>query len=143
MPLMTWTDKLGVGVKVLDEDHKKLIDLLNQLDDGMKKGKGKETLGKVLDGLVKLHQVPLRPRRRIFAKTGYPSATHKKEHDDLVKQVLELQARYRSGELALSLATVEFVKNWLINHIQGATKNTGHISTPREFTRKTSVVRSR
>jgi hemerythrin-like metal-binding protein len=60
-----------------------------------------------------------------FAKTGYPAATHKKEHDDLVKQVLELQARYRSGELALSLATVEFVKNWLINHIQGCDQKYG------------------
>ena len=125
MPLMTWTDKLGVGVKVLDDDHKRLIDLLNQLDDGMKKGKGKETLGKVLDGLVSYTKFHFAREEEFFAKTGYPAATHKKEHDDLVKQVLDLQARYKSGELALSLATVDFLKNWLINHIQGTDQKYG------------------
>lgn len=103
MPLMTWTDKLGVGVRVLDDDHKKLIDLLNRLDDGMKKGQGKETLGKVLDGLVSYTKFHFAREEEFFAKTGYPAATHKKEHDGLVKQVLELQARYKKGELALSL----------------------------------------
>ncbi len=125
MPLMTWTDKLGVGVRVLDDDHKKLIDLLNRLDDGMKKGQGKETLGKVLDGLVSYTKFHFAREEEFFAKTGYPAATHKKEHDGLVKQVLELQARYKKGELALSLETVDFVKNWLINHIQGCDQKYG------------------
>jgi hemerythrin-like metal-binding protein len=126
---MTWTDKLGVGVKVLDDDHKKLIDLLNRLDDGMKKGKGKETLGKVLDGLVSYTKFHFAREEEFFAKTGYPALEHKREHAELVKQAEELQSRHKSGECALSIATLDFLKDWLIIHIQGTDKKyTEHLN---------------
>jgi hemerythrin len=38
MPLMTWTPKLSVGVAVLDEDHKKLVGMVNELYDAMQAG---------------------------------------------------------------------------------------------------------
>jgi hemerythrin len=125
MPFMTWTDKLSVGVKVSDDDHKRLIDLVNRLDDGMRTGQGKEVVGKVLDELVRYTKFHFAREEQMFAKTGYPAAVHKKEHDDLVKQVLDLQARYQKGELALSMETLEFLKNWLVNHIQGTDKKYG------------------
>ncbi len=37
---------MSVGVKASDEDHKKLIEMLNRLYEGMKGGQGKEVLGK-------------------------------------------------------------------------------------------------
>jgi len=35
---MTWTDSMSVGVKMLDDDHKKLIDMVNELHDGILEG---------------------------------------------------------------------------------------------------------
>lgn|SRR5271166_660699 len=125
MPFMTWTEKLAVGVKVLDDDHKKLIDMLNQLDDGMKAGHGKEALAKVLEGLVSYTKFHFAREEDFFAKTGYPAATHKKEHADLVTKVLDLQARCKRGELALSLETAEFLKDWLTSHILGTDQKYG------------------
>lgn len=127
MPLMTWTDKLSVGVNVIDDDHKKLVNMVNELYDGITAGKGKEALAKILDELVNYTKIHFDREEQLFAKTGYPAAAaHKKEHDDLTKQVLDVQAKYKNGSVAtLSLEVMNFLKNWLVNHIQGSDKKYG------------------
>ena len=52
MALITWNNMLSTGVTEQDNQHKKLIDLINQLNDAMQAGKGSEVLGKVLAELV-------------------------------------------------------------------------------------------
>lgn len=122
MPLMTWTEKMSVGVKVLDDDHKKLVALINDLHDGLKAGHGKETLGKILDGLVSYTKFHFEREEQFFAKTGYPNShAHKKEHDDLTRQVLSVQAKYKGGAVTtLSMEVMDFLKTWLTAHIQGS-----------------------
>jgi hemerythrin len=127
MPLMKWTDKLSVGVAALDEDHKKLVGMLNELFDGMQAGRGKEQVGKTLDGLVSYTKVHFAREEKFFAQTGYAaSVEHKKEHDDLTKQVIDVQQKYKAGATTtLSLEVMNFLKNWLINHIQGSDQKYG------------------
>jgi hemerythrin len=124
MPLMTWNDKLSVGVTVIDQEHKKLVGMINELYDAVQSGHGKAALGKILDGLVDYTKTHFAHEEKFFADTGYPdSAAHKKQHDDLTKQVLDVQAKYKSGATGtLSVEVLNFLKNWLINHIQGSDK---------------------
>ncbi|MGB2602658.1 MAG: bacteriohemerythrin [Candidatus Sulfotelmatobacter sp.] len=132
MPLMTWTEKLSVSVKVLDDDHKRLIALINDLHDGLKAGHGKETLGKILDGLVSYTRFHFEREEQFFAKTGYPNShAHKKEHDDLTHQVLSVQAKYKGGaDTTLSMEVMDFLKTWLTNHIQGSDqKYSAHLNS--------------
>jgi hemerythrin len=122
MPLMTWTEKLSVGVGVLDEDHKRLVAMVNELYDSMQAGHGKETLGRILNDLVEYTKGHFAREEKFFAQTAYPaSVAHKQEHDTLTHQVLEVQQKYMSGaSAALSIDVLRFLKNWLINHIQGS-----------------------
>jgi hemerythrin-like metal-binding protein len=122
MPLMTWTDRLSVGVKVLDEDHKRLIAMVNELYDAMQAGQGREALGRILDGLVRYTKEHFVREEKFFAQSGYPAtAPHKQEHDALTQQVIEVQRKYAAGSAAtLTLEVLQFLKKWLINHIQGS-----------------------
>ena len=122
MPLMIWTEKMSVGVKVLDDDHKRLVALINDLHDGLKAGHGKDVLGKTLDGLVSYTRSHFEREEQLFAKTGYPNShAHKKEHDSLTNQVLGVQAKYKGGaDTSLTLEVMDFLKTWLTNHIQGS-----------------------
>jgi len=124
---MTWTDKLSVGVKELDEDHKQLVGMINTLYDGMSKGKGKETLGPILDGLIGYARFHFGHEEEFFAKSEYPhAAAHKAEHNNFTRQVLDIQTRLRSGAAgSLSLEGMNFLKNWLVVHIQGSDKKYG------------------
>lgn len=127
MPLMTWNEKMAVGVNLLDTDHQKLVGMLNELYDAVTKGHGKESLGKVLDGLVDYTKIHFAHEETFFAQTNYPeAAAHKKEHDALTQQVLEVQKKYKSGvTTTLSLEVMNFLKNWLVNHIQASDKKYG------------------
>jgi hemerythrin len=127
MALMTWTDSMSVGVKVLDEDHKKLVGMVNELHDGILGGHRQEALGIVFNKLVSYTKVHFAREEEFFARTGYPAAAeHKKVHDELVKKASELQARYQEGATSmLSLETMSFLKNWLAHHIGGDDKKYG------------------
>ena len=131
MPLMTWTEKMSVGVVVLDNDHKKLVEMLNNLFDAMQAGKGRDALGKILDGLVAYTVEHFKREEQLFAQTGYPdAAAHKAQHEDLCKQAVAIQQKYKSGATTtLSLEVLNFLKNWLVNHIQGTDKKyTAHLN---------------
>lgn len=127
MAIMQWNEKMSVGVSMFDTEHKKLIDLVNELHDGIQAGKAPDSLAKVLAGLITYTATHFKHEEEFFAKTGYPaSADHKKEHDDLTKQVLDIQAKVAAGATGmLSLEVLAFLKKWLINHIQGSDKKYG------------------
>lgn len=127
MPLMNWNDKLSVGVTVIDNDHKKLVGMVNELYDGVQSGHGKDSVGKILDGLVAYTKVHFDREEQFFSQTSYPAApAHKQEHADLTKQVLAVQQQYKSGATnTLSLEVLNFLKNWLVTHIQGSDKRYG------------------
>jgi hemerythrin-like metal-binding protein len=122
MAFFEWNSEMSVGVKACDDDHKQLIDMLNRLYEGMKKGQGKDVLGKVLDDLVKYTKFHFAREEEFFDRTGYQAADHKREHRELVKQAETLQSRYKSGESALSIETLDFLRDWLTIHIQGTDK---------------------
>jgi hemerythrin len=122
MALMNWTDKLSVGVAVIDDDHKKLVGMVNELHDAMQAGHGSDSLGRILDGLVQYTRFHFAREEKFFTQTGYPDAiVHKQEHDALTRQVLGVQQKYASGATTtLSLDVLHFLRDWLIKHIQGS-----------------------
>ncbi len=124
-----WTTDLSVGVQASDDDHKQLIDLINQLSDGLSQGQGKAIIGKVLDELESYTRYHFAREEEFFEITGYPAVDHKREHRKLVEQVVTLQSRYRTGETALAIETLDILKQWLTVHIQGTDmKYTHHLN---------------
>jgi hemerythrin len=118
MPLMTWTKELSVNIKQIDDQHKKLVELLNSFHDAMKLGKGKELMESTLSELLNYTIYHFSTEETLFKTHGYPEAIkHKKEHDALTAQALDLKERYSRGDLFLSNETMMFLKNWLNNHI--------------------------
>jgi hemerythrin len=127
MPLMEWEERMSVGVREIDAEHRHLVSLLNSLFDAMQQGMGREKLGEILNSLVDYTDAHLRHEELLFAQTDYPDTeSHKKEHNNLRKQVIEIQKKYNSGELdTLTIETLTFLKHWLINHTTGSDKRFG------------------
>lgn len=118
MSLITWSDRLSVGVKEIDTQHKKLVDIINQLHDAMAVGHGKDVLVKVLDELVDYTVYHFATEERLMKAHGYDHHfTHEHEHRDLVNTVAELQAAMKSGGASLTLTTMHFLRDWLNHHI--------------------------
>jgi hemerythrin len=127
MPLMEWTEKLSVGVTQFDQEHQKLVGMVNDLFDAVQAGKGKDRLGPILDGLITYTKTHFANEERYMTEHNYPNLkAHKAEHDALAKQVLAVQAKFQAGATAaLSMEVMNFLKNWLVKHILGTDKTYG------------------
>lgn len=115
---------MSTGIGVFDADRKKLVGVVNNLYDAVQGGQGKEALGKILDGLIDYTKSHFGREEDYMTKHGYPDiVTRKNEHANLTRQVLDVQSKYKSGVTStLSLEVLNFLKNWLIKHIQGTDK---------------------
>ncbi|HPX60651.1 MAG TPA: bacteriohemerythrin [Deltaproteobacteria bacterium] len=123
---LEWDACFSVGVEKFDTAHKTLFRMVNDLHDAMQQKRSKEAIGKILDGLADYTVSHFAEEEQTFAKTGYPEESqHKQLHKKLVDQVVELQAKFRSGETLLTQDVITFLQDWLINHIKGTDKKYG------------------
>lgn len=127
MALITWTDEMKVNVGVLDDDHKKLFELINELHDSIAAGQDKDSLREILDRLMEYTKTHLAREEEMLAKAGYPGLLqHKMEHARMVQRAQNLRERFERGSLAMvSLELKSFLQNWWIMHIQGSDKKYG------------------
>ena len=123
MAFIDWSDQLSVEIRQIDDQHKKLIAIVNTLFDAMSQGKAKEVMGKVFTELVQYTKTHFQTEERLMQQYAYPDfAAHKKEHDDLTKTAMDLQEKFNKGALTLSIETSKFLKDWLTKHILGSDK---------------------
>jgi hemerythrin len=123
LALFNWNDSYSVNIKEIDSQHKILIGLINELHDGMKVGKGKEILEKTLDELIKYTVYHFDYEEKLFTSYKYPeSSSHKMAHTSLIQQVKTLKENYDSGKTVLTMDVMNFLKDWLGNHIIGTDK---------------------
>ena len=125
---MEWSPRLSVKVKKFDDQHKKLVDLVNQLHDAMKAGQGNAALGTTLQSLISYTATHFKDEEQMMQANGYPElAKHKAEHEKLVTQVLDLQKKFQeqAGGGILTMTVMSFLKDWLVNHIQGVDQKYG------------------
>ncbi|MDF1611742.1 bacteriohemerythrin [Stygiobacter electus] len=123
MALITWGDSYSVKVKVIDNQHQKLVGIINTLHDAMKEGKGKEAIGKVLKELVDYTVYHFSFEEKLFDKYGYPDAKiHAKQHNDLVQSVKKYVSDFESGKGVLPMEVMNFLRDWLLKHISGDDK---------------------
>jgi hemerythrin len=126
MALIAWGPALSVGVKEIDDQHKKLVDMVNQLNDAMSQGQGRQALGKVLNDLISYTQFHFRAEEKLMETNGYAAtAAHKGEHHKLVQDVSQFKSKFDSGNASISIELMTFLRNWLSNHILNSDKKVG------------------
>lgn len=116
--LFPWTAKLSIGIKEIDEQHKILVKLVNQLHAAMKARVGTKEASVVLDKLADYTVFHFKHEEDLFQKHGYPAQVeHKKFHTELVDSVLKFQKDLKAGRAGLSMDLMLFLTNWLKDHI--------------------------
>ncbi len=126
MALITWNDNLSVKVTEFDEQHKKLIGLVNDLHSAMGAGKSREIMGSVLTSLIDYTVSHFDAEEKLMQKHGYPGfVMHKAEHNALTKQVSDTMAQFKEGKTVVTIELMTFLKDWLTKHIQGTDKRYG------------------
>lgn len=121
--LINWSDNLSVNVEEIDRQHKELIAMINELNDAMKMGKGRDVAGKIVNNLAQYTATHFKTEEDLFAKLGYPdSESHKREHAAFVKKVSTFKEGLEKGKLSLTMDVMDFLSDWLKHHIMGTDK---------------------
>ena len=120
MAYIEWEDSFSVGVDIFDNEHKKLIEIINRLHLALLMKETDAVMGKTLKDLIDYTITHFAHEEENMANQTYPDFfKHKKEHDELIKKVQDYKTQIESGKTTISLSIMNFLKEWLMSHILG------------------------
>lgn len=120
MAFVDWKPQYSVGHAEIDQQHRKLVDMINDLHDSMKLGGKPEDLKRILADLVNYTRYHFSHEEKLMERAGYADlADHKRVHRAMMEQVERLRREVESSRTGFSIKLMGFLKNWLTDHILG------------------------
>lgn len=118
---LEWKDEYSVGIEAIDNDHRKLLNLINQFQTAVLYRTGQEFEEAALDELVEYTRTHFKREEDLMQEYGYPDfEPHQAEHRKFIGEVEAMIEKYqREGNRASLQQAVVFLRDWLINHIMG------------------------
>jgi len=118
MALIEWGPKYQTGIKSIDSQHEKLVGYINDLHEAMLAGKGGEVVEKILQLLIDYTETHFNYEEKLFEVHEYTKEKeHRRLHSLLVQDIKDFKAKFENGETELTEELMEFLKDWLENHI--------------------------
>ena len=115
-----WTDKYSVGCKYIDEQHKKLIELINRLHSSYMTKASRDEMGQILSELLDYTKYHFGAEEKMLEEYGFgPSEEHKKQHQEFIDKIAVFKKRHELGDNMVGFDMLNFLKDWLLNHILG------------------------
>lgn len=112
-----------IGVDSIDEQHRQLVRMVNQINRAVKDGRSEQELQTLVSGLVAYAAMHFETEHTFMLEHGYPDrAAHDEQHRELLAQVGNLANRFAAGD---ELKLLQTIKDWLIGHILHADKPLG------------------
>lgn len=123
--LFPWSDDYCIGVSEVDRQHQILVHLINELHQGVATKSDGQSISRSLEALVNYTVSHFAFEEEMFAHTGYPElATHKEAHENLLGDLANFGKRINNGvDEQLFAELLDFLKVWLVRHIQGSDKH--------------------
>ena len=118
MAKFVWTEQLNVGIEVIDQQHRRIVEYINQLDDARSNSLSREEIGWLINDLVDYTISHFGFEESLQEEANYPFyKSHKKVHDLFAQRVSEYQARFSRGE-DVTKALNSMLVTWLFSHIK-------------------------
>ncbi|MBU1425450.1 MAG: bacteriohemerythrin [Gammaproteobacteria bacterium] len=118
MAYLHWSSDLDTGIDVIDKQHRRIVDYLNELNTANDAGDNKVT-SHVLNELVDYTLTHFAFEEELQERAAYPFLkAHKRVHEIFTKRVAEFLKRAEAGE-NVTPELLSMLKIWLVNHIKG------------------------
>jgi methyl-accepting chemotaxis protein len=115
---LQWGPAWFTGHPVIDADHKMLVRYVNELNQAMIEGKGRDVVADVLNKLVQYTRDHFAREEVIWREGGLTSlAAHERTHAGLVEKVEQFRRDYLAGKATLTADLMAFLRDWLIAHV--------------------------
>ncbi len=122
--IFPWNDRFRIQVREVDAQHKRLVELVNQLYRLIKGGDFTQALNHVLPELLEYTVSHFAFEEELFRRYDYPGAVeHAARHVKLVEQAKAFLPRMKGGDRAVAMELLGFLKQWLTSHILKSDKH--------------------
>ena len=121
----SWDKSLETGNITIDEQHKSIIDSINNLLEACSKGKGRSEVENTLKFLQDYVVKHFNDEEKLQLKSNYPDyKSHKEKHEAFKKTVNEIAQEYTASGASIQLVAKvnSSVAGWLITHIKSDDK---------------------
>jgi hemerythrin len=115
-----WSDRYSMGIKIIDDQHKGLLDFVNDLFNHASgdEYEEREYFKKVIQQAVNYIKVHFETEEKLMTATKFPGyAEHKKIHDQFTMTVLKTVQDFESGKRLVLEKFAYFLKNWVLGHV--------------------------
>lgn len=114
-----WRPEYSCGIESVDNQHQFLVGLIAEFQEAMLAGRAADHLDRLFTNLVTYTEYHFTWEEQLWRENDYGDlARHAEIHEQLRRQVLELQERFRAGKLRVGTPVFVFLRNWLLTHIQ-------------------------
>ena len=122
MSLMAWTAAMSVGVPELDEDHRVLIGIINQLAENADAEDPAAILRQSLYALLRYAEFHFAREEKVMTACDFPGFSHhKQEHRAFTAHMQRLAKTLDEGEAppaeVVDQDLLDYLKDWLNHHI--------------------------
>jgi hemerythrin len=118
-----WNEKMSVNSQELDQQHQKLINMLNELYQAFLEKEHKERIGSIIEKMTEYAVYHFDMEEKYFRAFDYDKkVSHEMEHEDFRRKVEEFRLKYKANSGALTFEVVNFLRSWLNNHIMETDK---------------------
>lgn len=117
--MITWHDEMSVGIPEIDEDHKKFIRLVNELNQAIAGRMDSTEIKQRLQLIVEDATRHFDHEEKLFKEWQYPDAAgHANIHNQVIAALQDIQEKFISYGLDNEWIEVGLrIKDALVNHI--------------------------
>jgi hemerythrin-like metal-binding protein len=120
MAFFDWDEKYSVGIMSIDQQHKKLFDLISNFYEAIRQKETRRAMSEVLQGFLEYAETHFSTEEDYMRKYRYPLyERHAAQHAEFVEKVTDFQARFQSGALVIPIEIANFSKDWFSGHVLG------------------------
>lgn len=130
--LFLWGRHYLTGVERVDRQHEEITVLLNELYDAHRDGVSKDRQIFLFDALIEAVAAHFRTEESYMRELGYEERDfHEREHDALASKVMSLREEFGEGRVVSIEGGLEFVKEWLRDHMMTSDRRMGRFLAQR------------
>ncbi|MCW3804255.1 bacteriohemerythrin [Plebeiibacterium marinum] len=124
MAIIKWNESYNLNIKIIDEQHKKLVDMINEFYLEIQNKSSNELIGDLIKKMKEYISFHFKTEEELLERSGYKNLLeHKVKHKEFTDKVANLEERFLNGRMVLSFEITNFLKDWLITHIQKSDKD--------------------
>jgi len=119
MELVKWRDAYNTGINMFDEEHRRLVTMINRLYTALRQGEEEPAVKAILQELIDYTREHFAHEEELMERYRYPELdAHRFEHNSFRSTIRDISRMVDHGIDGMGRPLLQMLRDWLLHHIQ-------------------------